>query len=835
MVDESGDASPITSFEVTPGTLAEAGSFDGDGADAQAVASFKVAVCRTDLRDALEHDWYPAAAASEEAPGYFAYLCLTLFVASSPDEEMRLGGDFHDKLRRFLSVTVGYRSLPGVAAKWKALQEWLEARRSAGLPYRTLAFPSYPPSWVHIGLTRKLAFPAKSDATLLRTFLASNPGLISLPLAFIHRFEPYLTISARASDGMRESFSEFSAARLAGNRFVAEHPFWRLANYCASAANSNSAHEAQVLCTFDEDSEPIFRIVRVDGTALTDVPTTLSEALRTLTAWDAPAAPTLRHGMLAFEQAGYGQWRSVAGLDEAAGSVRLGFSADTHKKLREYSGLFAPSGSWFFSTGPLSTGKADEIAALAGIRADADVRLTPVFVHGGVRTAGSWLGLPAFLPRIASGAGAGAARPGRDAEGDLSAVEADGGMELRSTCPVGGSWFVEPSEGRGWSKRLTFSKTAFIHDGPKGPTAMFAPVADWAGPEGAAIAAKDVPTGWSDETGGMDDLAEAVYAGGRSGWDEPDLTVLVQTGLGPSANPWAVLRVLADAAFLQPRLRPRWKGRVWTLRPPAVRLAGPVALVEGAVCARHFAEFRQACAHLGVEAFKRRGRFPLAPAVAGCDAAGAAQVCALLEWPVLAGQTRHGGRLTVDLTPILLIGHEPASRWDWTIGRFVADGREGEGVVSLTRWSQPGGRDHDVYVVKDSRIGEAKRLLSRAAAVLLAHGLARVPLFAAKDGTLIGLSREAHLPNGVAAALRIKHVLNPGLFEGSRTYAVDGEDLAWLGKLLPSMIDTEYAVSRGTGVEALSSARHAGGRIRLAWSGGQLAAFKPGRAGSGGF
>ncbi len=830
MVDESGEASPIMSFEVTAGTLAEAGSFDGEDAKARALASFKFHVCRINLRDALEHNWHPAGAACDEAPGYFAYLCLTLLVASSSDDEMKLGGDFHEKLRRFLDVTVGFRSLPGVAAKWRDLRAWLEGRRSAGLPYRTLVFPTYPASWVHIGLTRKLAFPAKSDATLLKTFLMANAGILSRPLAFIHRFEPYLAGSAKASDGMRESFREFSTARLAGDRFLAEHPFWRLVNYCAAAAQTRLPEDAQIICTFDEDGVPVFRAVRIDGKVLTQAPSTLSDALKVIEKSGSSTAPTLRQGMLVFEQSGYGQWRSVTGLDAAAGSVRLGFAQETHKSLRDFRDLFAPSGTWYFSKRPMTAGRADQMAAFAGVGSDADVRLAPISVYGGVRTAGAWLGLPAFLPRIASGSPTGTARPGRDGEGDLSVADEEGVMHLRSTQPVGGSWFVEPSEGRAWSKRLTFSKTAFIHDGPRGATTEFPAAADWAGPGGQPITAVGIPSGWSDEPGRLNDLAEAVYAGGRSGWDEAELAALIQGGLGPAVDPWAILRVLADAGFVQPRLRPQWKGRVWTLRPPAVRLAGEAAVVEGAVCARHAAEFRQVCARVGVKAFRRNGQVPFAPTIMGCEAAGAAEVCAKLEWPLLAGLARPGGRLAVELTPLILIGRLPASRWDWSQNRFIADGQEGGGTVSLTRFSQPGARDHDIYVVTDHRTGETRRLVSRATAVVLAHGLAGVPLFAARNGSLIGLAREAHLPDGLAASLRLRHVSNAGVFEGSRTYALDADDLSWLGKLLPSLIEVPKSVYRKTGTEAVSFARHANGRIRLTWSGGQIAAFEPGQA-----
>ena len=829
MVDESEDASPLKSFEVTSKTLAEAAGLDGD--EERAVASFRMHVCRPSLRDALEHDWFPGSLASDRSPGYFAYLCLTLLVASSPDEAHRLGGDFHEKLRRFLGVSGGYRSLPGVAKKWHDLQQWLDGRCGSGLPFRRLVLPPYPPSWVHIGLTRKLAFPAKADTTLLRAFLSTQPGILAQPLAFIRRFEPYLAGSERASDGMKESFRDFAAARLAGDRFLAGHPFWRLAQFCeVEADGSGRTEDAQVVCTFDQDGGALFRTVRLDGASLTPAPTTLSDAVAALAAGVSDAAPALYQGMLPFQQAGYGVWRSVPGLEAVAGLVRLGISAKAYARLCDHHALFSPSGDWYFSNKPMTRTVAGECASLAGMVAASDPGLAPITVLGGVRTGGMWLGRPSFLPRIASGAVAGRIRPGGGAEGNLSAApDAGGTMRLRSSGPVSGPWFVEPSEGRAWSRRLTFAGDAFVHDGPRGPTLDYPPARDWVGPDDKSARIRTHVMCWSNAPCALDDLVEAVYAGGRSGWDEGDLTALIQDGLGRDADPWAMLRVLADATLIQPRLRPQWKGRVWTIRPPSLRVVGDVAIAEGTLCHRHTQEFREACGLERAKPFRRCGTAPYAPALVGCASACAKEVAERLQWPIVEGAARPAGQLSLETTALTLIGRQPASRWDWEGRHFIADGREGAGEVSLTRWSQPGQRDHDVYVVDSRAVGARRLLLSRAAAVVLTHGVARTPLFLARDGLLVGLSREAHLPDKLASWLRLRNAANAAVFEGSRVYAADGEDLAWLARLLPGVVEGSSVSGRKVGIPAISSARNSGGRTRLAWIGGQLTCLEPAR------
>ncbi len=827
-VGESGDASPIRSFEVTPSTLAEAGGIAGAGAEEQAVESFKRHVCRTGLRDALEHGWYPRLAATDETPGYFAYLCLTLLIASSPDER-QLGGDFHQKLRRFLGVTSGFRALPGVAKMWRWLDAWLKDRLVRRLPFRELELPTPPPAWVHIGYTRKLAFPAKSDATLLRTFLSHNPDILERPLAFIRRFEAFLAGSDKASDGMVESFSDFRAARLGGDRFLAEHPFWRLAKFCAEATSAAEGTETKVVCSFDEDGAPLFTTFSMDGERLTQGLTTLSEAVAAMGLGAATRAPTLRRGLLVFQQVGYGRWQSTLGLETAPGAVRLGCSAQAYSSLRDHRSRFAASGSWYFSVEPLARGIADECASLLGVSNIDDAKLSTVSIFGGVRTGGIWLGRPIFLPRIASGADGGMVRPGAGAEGDLTVeVETVGVMRLRSTRPVSGAWFIEPSLGRLWSRRVTFSSDALIHERLGETACQYSPIADWAGSGPGSVEGSRHPRGWDSASGNVDDLVEAVYAGGRSGWDESELIATIQDAFGKQVDPWSMLRVLADAAVIQPRLRSQWKGRVWTLRPPVLRRVGSIALAEGAICEKMAQEFRQACVASNVAAFRQSGVQILAPAVVGCDGHGAARVAERLGWSLVSDATHPEGRLAFKQSSLTLIGRRPASRWDWAARRFIADEREGTGEVTLTRWAQPSGRDHDVYTVESKRDRAHHHLLSRTAAVLLAHSLARIPLFAAEDGFLVGLTAEAHLPDKLAAYLRLRHASNAGILGGLRVYHADSVDLAWLRRLLPAVIDAPADKHRKTGVEAVSIARHSNGKTRLAWRGGVLVAFAPG-------
>ena len=176
-VGPDGDASPIRAFGVTPETLASVVGFPETRAF-EAVAAFKAAVSGMGMIEALEQA-SPPPRRIEGCPGYFSYLVLTLLVASLVDDDMGLGGDFRRRLKEFTGLDRSFNDLHGVAEMWVRLVRWLDARRLEGSDVRPLVLPKVPETWVHIGYTRKLAFPSKSDVSQLTKFLQDKPGLLA--------------------------------------------------------------------------------------------------------------------------------------------------------------------------------------------------------------------------------------------------------------------------------------------------------------------------------------------------------------------------------------------------------------------------------------------------------------------------------------------------------------------------------------------------------------------------------------------------------------------------------------------------------------------------------
>lgn len=830
MVGAAGDASPIRSFEVSDETIAQAGGFTGADAVERAMASFTRHVVQAGgLPNALRQGLHPRMDAWG-LPGCFAYLVLTLYVASlhgNGDEDRN--GDFRHKLRRFLGSDRTFMDLPGVAAMWTSLQSWLARRRQDDGSYRELVFPEVPRNWVHIGITLKFAFPTKTDATLMASFLHDRPHAAADPRRLVSEFASLID-RGRRSAGMADAFEDFRDAFASGDRLLKDHRFWRLVRACAHGDQVGAAAPAYVSCTFDAEGLPAFTVLREDGSAVSAGPGPLSDAVADLAAIGGRAASV--PPFLVFRQTGFGRWRSANGLDEAGRRVRLGLPRSAQHRLAKTGYGFVESGTWLFSAEPLPIGIAEE--AVAGFRPIRDVeRLASISVSGGVRTGGVWLGRPAFMPYVDAGGTELSVRPGPGAAGSVHLDVLDqGSTRLGADGRVGGTWIVEPPGRLQRScRQVAFTPNAQPHRDFAGDDVGEC-LSDWSDEVQAAPMGERIPPEpvWEEADGTLPDLIEAVYAGGRRGWDEGDLVGIVGEAFGDAVDPWTMLRLLRDATLIQPRLRHRWRGRIWTLRAPALVPFQGGGIVQGAVCEAEAELFRKAASALGGRPFRNHGTLGLSPPLLGCAGGDVPALADRLGWRLEEAGTAAGpAPLAFRETSHALLGKEAASRWDWNLARFVADGRRGEGAVSLTRFVQAACRDHDVYQV--CAAGREHRLISRDAAVVLAHCLARRPLFTVSDGILEARVRGAFLPDVIAAGLRLSSLANPGWADGAYRYRTSPEQAARLALLLPGAVPAMAHAAVMSVADGLAFARHSSGRIRAAWTNGALtttAASAPG-------
>jgi hypothetical protein len=816
-----GDASPIRSIEITRYTLVA--SRQGEFSDTEeAVCAFREALDIDDVCSAVEHGRYRRLDRIG-LPGCFSYLALTLFVDSLIDDDAERVGAFRAKLAGFLRVDRAFSNLTGVAEMWRSLAHWLDARVDNGGNYRRLVLPD-PGSWTHIGYTARLSFPSRRDKALLRAFLL-NSSRTDGPAAFLTKFRN-VAAGPKASWALKEAFDEFQKEFLAGRRTLADHRFW---GFVQEVTAGLKATEDVVLRSVDlaKDQDDEWSITIEVGEGERQHFDELGTATAKLIAMPNELTTSCNRGFLVFRQIGNATWRAVPDLSECIGRVMIGLSAVAASRVGRRLGKLEQSGSWVLTKEPVAVSVAERAAAVLGLAASTRDYIVPVSVLDGQRTGSFWLGRPPFLPHVNADNDELSVRAENDTTGSIRCVADErtpGVFKLSADSPVGGSFLISPNTKPGgirpWTRRVTFVADALIHEAIRAPAASDHLV-EWDGPQAAPVAMDIRPT-WDDRTSLIDDLIEAVYAGGKTGWNEMDLVALVRRGLGIEVNPWDVIRSLQEATCLKPMLRAQWRGRLWNLEQPSLRVIGnvPIVVVDGCISARRAVEFRRAAEAAGGSVFRRAASAMIAPPLLGCVGADVAQLSEVLRWPRCEEAIPSSGKLAFRLTERRPERYELRHRWSFEAGCFVRARGQPISQVILERWVHPGARDHDLYVV--SQQSRSWHLLSRPAAVAFAYCLAGRPLFEFSDGLLKRTAREGALPDGLAALARYRHLANPGVTERRYAYVTDRQFVQQLAGVLPNLVQGLKDSGGNETAEAVSLVLHSGGRIRAAWKKGSL-------------
>jgi hypothetical protein len=815
MIGEDGDASPIRSFEVSAEVLAEAVACGTNADPAEVTKHFLNCFTDDGIIWAFEEGKFPFYMDPKKVPGCLSYLCLSLYVASQPNPEGDassgagvLSGQFRAKLRAVTGIDKSFSQIPGIAKMWLFLRDWLDDRRREGAPFRSLVLPIVPASWKHIGYTLRLAFPIKTDLTHLTHFLRDNPR-ISVDPSLLKN----LSAPSDFSAGLAESFVDFRRGILAGNRYLADHPFWRLVQICDPDNLQISRSKIVFECLYDEDGVPAFSLVS-DKSESFDCSGSLSAVIQ-LAKDIGGSAPTTASsaGFVVFIQQGYGIWKSIEAFEGSPGEYLLGCSLNSYAKLREHKSKFIRSGEWYITSEPARSGFIDTCLRSFGYK-EAAVPLSPISIGGGIRTRGGWLGRNCFLPRVNADAQAVIIHPEDNASGTLKIVAdpAAGGFRLESPQAVQGSWRLESEgSGRSWARRLTFVRDADVHPSEESAAHKLEIIRDWNCLSSEEPTPKNPKVG-ADETridSNIDDLLEALYSRGRSGLSEAEIIGLLGNWRRTELNPWSILSVLRDATFLVPRLRARWGGRVWTLVEPRLRALKNCVLAEGALPTRLRENFRIAVESLDgdVHVSGGDGKMPLLAAFS----VDPVKLSRQLGWPIAQNCDSAGKHpKSFPATTLTTMGREPASHWEWERNAFRAGKSEGTGIVSLTRWKHSEGNDHDIYVIK--KLQESYHLVSRSAAVCMAHCLAGKEMFELENGGIRGKFPEASLPDALASRLRKRHLSNSRLENEVRVYPADEKDIGWISMLIPGILKEEGGRS---GIKPAVAFRHTRGIRRL--------------------
>lgn len=819
-VGPNGDASDIHSFEVTRDTLAEAcGAPSENGGEVEA-AFHRVLSNDPDLRRALIHGSQQLSTA--ELPNFFTYLVLTLFIDSLVDGEHT---EFRDKLADWLGSAGRFVSLKGVAFMWERLEDWLNRRVKSGAPYRRLVLPE-PGAWNNIGYTLRLSFPNRKDVRLIERFLSESGKEASRPAYVVNALQPFLAREG-VSIGLKDAFSDFERSYYRNRRALADHRFWRFYSRIHSEWEADAPKAPPIYLSFGEDGEFEFLAEQTPENARSYV--SLSSALTATQAAKCPdIGPAAKRGILFFRQVGLGKWQAEPHLKRCIGHIYVAVSTNLQNSISGKLSPLASVGGWLITAQPWSKHKVEDALKLVFPHYSSAEQIFRPAATNGIRVKGAWLGLPRFLPTIETDTVDVVIKCG---EARSAEVRLSSSGQLESDAPLQGTFMIEPTLGAAeqavpWRLRVQFVDRAVPHAKLGGARVYLDALSDWIDsvPRCVAVDSGDIFE-WESGCEAANDLLEAIYADGASGWEEADLVNLVRRA-GPeiAANPWEMLRCLHDAGIIQPRLRSGWRGKAWTLTPPRIVLLRhgeeELAVIEGALCARLVDAFQMAAEGAGGHAFKRLGAGNWSPPIIGAARARSTEIAELLGWPVVDATDEPGALpLALATTERHAEFYRRRSTWDWEAKRFVSVDAK-LGTVRLVRLVHQGERDHDVYRL-ESR-GYAQHFLSRTAAIAAAHAAARVPLFDFRGDRLVRTAQEGGLPDVTAAALRRRQLRNAGISFGEYVYPASSIDAKWLSILLPGCISGIAQHAHPSAGQINSEARRSMGRWRPQWRQGRL-------------
>lgn len=811
-------AGPIRSFDISSETFALAAGAD-PSVGAQAVVSFKKALLadRRTLYSALERGAYDRKLVAD-CPGCFAYLALTIFVNSQLNGENADDSDqFRPKLAAFLGADRKFSNLSGVASMWRSLRDWLVRQAKNGKPFRKLILPD-DDGWVQIGYSLRLSFPSRRDHTFLGNFFDQHPEIIADERTMLEMLRNLVDRSS-ASPGLHDAFDEFHHAQLSGQRTLADHRFWKFLLSVAGSRNLELPVDVSLEIYPEEDGLLQFKIDVAGKPDRRSVHSTLQSAVEAVgKLGPSNLRKVAESGYVIFKRVGAARWSAVPCFSDCRGEIKVGLCRRLAAAIGSKLSRLRLSGDWSLTVDPVPIAKVEDALGRLIERQEMSSIISGVTVTGGIRTDHHWLGRRTILPKILTDLGVPAI--GADSMTDVSPIceEIEPNLyAIKAGRALAGSFELICSETT--VKRLHFAADSFVHE--TRPLTNVVDLPEWNDTAELRSRVVEPPQDWDDIPEPLDDLLEAIYAGGRGGWNESDLIPLLEKVLPGEINRWDFLRSLQEATALKPFLRTCFRGRTWMLGPVTlVPLRSPTqdfVLVDGCVPALQLDDFKRAVKAIGGCAF-RRMTSPWSIPMVGAIGAPIGQLIERLGWATkqaIAPGRRPAAFDDAPLRPLDAYRH--AFNWSWEVGSFTADGSRAP--VRLARWVHLGERDHDVYVVSGPTL--ERRFLSRCIAIVYAHMLASRAMYRFENGALIRLVRDGFLPDRISQWLRYENLSNaeplPG---GGYAYRAQQDQATTIATLLPGGIDVDVTVRASWDV--ISSARRNGLAQRLVFTDGHF-------------
>lgn len=811
----SNGAGPVTYLDATAPALCEALG----APNFEVVKDWLGQACggAEGVGEVFEHGW-TAAWPDSNAPGYFRFLVLSCAVVASAhvDEESQ---DFGHNLKGFLRTdrTIGRRALPGL---WKRLATWSRYQYETGKGIRSVILPN-PGVGAHIGLTNAIAFPNWRAVKKLRMDIQVHAGFAAAskdPVKTALHICPMVTEERGYRPEMVHAAKSFNTLFGRGNSLLELHRFWRVICYATGSARRNPKDgpsrvrleladgvidaEIQVLASFFDGAG--------EGSGSQRAPLLVSPArfVRSAKEWGGSATDRwcafFERGVVPFVSERFGVWVASAAAPDGVEPHRYLIRESLIRRLPGYlHELLSSVAEGWLHLGPVGALESLNVHRALRIEVEAE-RSRPLRLEGGVRTRAGWLGRQSLLPKLRQvGTGDLDVRAGDDRSEVLTLHQHSQGRFVISTeKSIAGLFRFRLRESVVGDEVLAVElPVRFVADAPIHSELSVARRDTRTDVEfSSSLTISAVPrlsststTALSEQTichqtDRFDDLLEAIYALGRSGWTEGALVASV-VDMCPGPQPWDVLRALEEAGWLERRLSQAWRATYWMLLPPVlVPLESSdvsATLLEGASPTAIRARFTRVTCALGGRVEVRRGLGPFSPHTLVAHGPGTDQLAKELGWGVVDRPSGVEG-VAPDCWPdgrAATAGFSLHKVWDWRVAGF-RKAIDAHGIVGLSWWRREGGDRHDLYAVTGS--GAAFTTTSRTIAILEAHRRAGMPLFRRQDGSWLRTAEQGYLPLPIAVQLRREEQLasGPVFVDGRWTYAYGEGAIRVAGRIL---------------------------------------------------
>lgn len=763
------------------------------------------------------------------APGFFRFLILTCAVVAEADAAKTK--EFGQNLAAIFRCENIFQSRSALPGLWVKLAGWCRLARSKQAPIREFLLPSVQPTGrrlgnvKHLRTTYEVAFPTWRDLAHLRVVLDRNTELKELssePLGAARFLCPVVRRDDGFSEPMRIAGAEFHKLYQSRATLLRLHRFWSaIARVTQEGKRTREGQEREAVFELHlgaglEDAEAALYVR--DANSFVTVPDEAIEGpasavFEQTDAWlrslrgrfrSRVLLSALEAGIVLLREAGFSRWTSDPDALSNASRYLLLISTRA-RKLNTTGQMIGQLTSGWTLRGPLHGPTLEQALQLLGLRGPKLVPAREIEVLGGVRCGGSYLGRPCFLPSVlvSSFASLSLHSTTQSSTAAVLVREERSKFRIASERPLDGRFRLRLEEQVAdldplvSERPISFVADAAEHQGISGPNAQrWASVVEAQPPNRLGPTACEATT-WSpaihgqEYSGVMEDLEEAVYAGGASGWGEADLLELISRVVpadGPSY--WDVLRSLHESGIIYPTIGVRYRVRRWWLRPPSLLRATDGGSQTWIFLGSRSAVLRQRFVATATAA-GAHVQYGMAPSVF-CPPplrahGGADAIEHELQFPVQSASsvlcaTSHIALASLPNDPSR---HAEVSAWNWSTGRFEQAPPFGNSGVSLIRHRRESADRPDLYTVQGGSDPRSVWVgLSRTAAILEAHKRARKPLFARRGNWLIRLSSDGHLPVEVAMCASMRRGAASGPYRDgehwSYAYPLDPRTLEWL-------------------------------------------------------